>query len=503
MAFLHTPESLIPRLDSKNPATTCKGITLSGRPCRRALAQSSTRTFQNLSMSCGNGVSSVLEERSSNGSSTAAFYCWQHKDQVENLAVVGQQQMKVVLLKERTSVDTLVDRIGVMNLDEDVPKEKKTKNHLKTNRRDEHPLKKRDSGWRDVQSPLTAVPEDVLPSLLKPVSFHHGRSNVKASFLCCLRAEDDDLPAPRKRHERQRPGPNHSSNVRSYPIRLDDEHPERSNQSRAPITKTSRTSPHIEKKPGSRSVVVLRPDQPPTLESSHQPIPPRQSPHTSLPLASNTLQQTQSLLSLIPSYLSPTTTSLLLSELSKPISPTNNAAYIYIFWLTPDSELSKPDDETAFSLLEPLTSTSPNARDRARRESDALKRYASQHRSTTQPRTILLKIGRAANVHRRLSQWTKQCGKNITLIRYYPYTPMQIQSAPIATPRKVPYASRVERLIHVELLEKRITDQGPCESCGREHREWFEIPATREGLRSVDEVVRRWVGWGERHDDLT
>src|SRR5271154_20499 len=136
MAFLHTPESLIPRLDLKNPATTCKGITLNGRPCRRALAKSSPRTFRNLSPSRVNGVLSALEERISNGSSTAAFYCWQHKDQVENLAVAGQQQTKVVPLKERTSVDTLVDRIGVMNLDEEVPKEKKT-NHLRTNRRDE------------------------------------------------------------------------------------------------------------------------------------------------------------------------------------------------------------------------------------------------------------------------------------------------------------------------------------------------------------------------------
>jgi len=33
--------------------------------------------------------------------------------------------------------------------------------------------------------------------------------------------------------------------------------------------------------------------------------------------------------------------------------------------------------------------------------------------------------------------------------------------------------------------------------CGREHKEWFEVEASREGVRGVDEVVRRWVGWGE------
>lgn len=39
-------------------------------------------------------------------------------------------------------------------------------------------------------------------------------------------------------------------------------------------------------------------------------------------------------------------------------------------------------------------------------------------------------------------------------------------------------------------------------ACGREHREWFEVEGvregSREGVREVDEVVRRWVGWSER-----
>ncbi len=59
---------------------------------------------------------------------------------------------------------------------------------------------------------------------------------------------------------------------------------------------------------------------------------------------------------------------------------------------------------------------------------------------------------------------------------------------------------RVERLIHVELAEKRVTEQAACENCGREHREWFEVEASREGLRAVDEVIRRWVGWAEGLD---
>jgi hypothetical protein len=104
-----------------------------------------------------------------------------------------------------------------------------------------------------------------------------------------------------------------------------------------------------------------------------------------------------------------------------------------------------------------------------------------------------------------MSQWTKQCGQNITLIRYYPYTQTNIKPHVLSTSndlirgRKVPHAHRVERLIHLELSEKRVV-KPLCDACGREHREWFEIEATREGIRGVDEVVRRWVKWGEEVD---
>lgn len=56
----------------------------------------------------------------------------------------------------------------------------------------------------------------------------------------------------------------------------------------------------------------------------------------------------------------------------------------------------------------------------------------------------------------------------------------------------------MERLIHIELNGKRAVGSGKCRVCGREHREWFEVEASRDGVKAVDEVVRRWVGWGER-----
>ena len=65
------------------------------------------------------------------------------------------------------------------------------------------------------------------------------------------------------------------------------------------------------------------------------------------------------------------------------------------------------------------------------------------------------------------------------------------------TPRKVPNANRIERLIHIELVARRAQDAGKCAACGREHREWFEVDASREGVKEIDEIIRRWVDWGE------
>lgn len=114
---------------------------------------------------------------------------------------------------------------------------------------------------------------------------------------------------------------------------------------------------------------------------------------------------------------------------------------------------------------------------------------------------MLLKIGRAENVHRRLVQWQKQCGYNLSLIRYYPYQPTSSSAGPPQTPtapRKVPNVHKVERLIHIELASRRARGGGKCKTCGREHKEWFEVDANRDGVKKVDETVRRWVDWAER-----
>ena len=457
-----TPESLLPRSDSKNPATTCKGITTNGRPCRRALA-ASPRSSPLASPSSDHGVLAMLDE-----DNAAAYYCWQHKDQAESLAARPEQKTTLYPLKERSSIDTLVDRVGVLNLDEEIQRPKKARHRRR--RSDEQHLTRRDtlpSGWTGMQGPLMTVPEDVKQTQLpKRKEYTHGRSNVKASWTCCIRADDDEPRPPRPRPHRDNGDPN-----------------------------SSYASPKPMTVPGAHHEVRRKP-----VASANPEMLQRPAPATT----NNSNSQTQTLLSLIPTTLSPQTTSALLAELSRPISPHDEAGYIYIFWLTPDSEASKPDDETASSLLDSDDEDYTASPTRQRRTSHALQRYSSV-RKPTQPRTILLKIGRAANVHRRLSQWTRQCGQNITLVRYYPYSASQNQvqnqneGLSSTSARRVPHVHRVERLIHLELSEKR-AQKDVCEQCGREHREWFEVEASKKGLRAVDELIRRWVAWAERAD---
>jgi hypothetical protein len=197
-------------------------------------------------------------------------------------------------------------------------------------------------------------------------------------------------------------------------------------------------------------------------------------------------------------------TAQLLAELAKPPSEYDDEGYIYMFWLTPESLPADPPSRTASTLLAPPSTNPPSGR----RISEVLKTYSDQPSSKSvasgkdETKTMLVKIGRARNVHRRLHQWTRQCGYNLSLIRYYPYHPRSGDEAvPSTPPRKVPMATKVERLIHIELAAMRAKRGEKCEKCGREHREWFELEASREGVKSVDEVIRRWVGWAEKEAD--
>ena len=122
-----------------------------------------------------------------------------------------------------------------------------------------------------------------------------------------------------------------------------------------------------------------------------------------------------------------------------------------------------------------------------------------------------------------MKEWTRQCGYDLSLVRYYPHdSSLSAQPSPAPSPsrpfhsypdrarpvsaggrgggdservRKVRHAHRVERLIHLELAECRV--KRDCATCGKEHREWFEIEATENGVKEVDEIIKRWVRWSD------
>lgn len=474
MPFIpHTPEALLPRSDSKNPATTCKGITSNGRPCRRALAVS-PRSSPGASPAAGHGVLAVLSGVEEDGG-VAAFFCWQHKEQAAKLkeGETGARNTTLVSLNKRTSVDTLIDRLGILDVEDHTGKA--SKRRQPTDNGSPIQREKMPRQWQNVNGPLLAVPKDThnrgktaakMASETGTGSRRAPRreSNLLLSLFCCVRSDDtDDAPAPRIRHH----------------------------------TKPSPEALAVSHSPPSNNYLTQPVPSVKLAPLSNRPFLPRDPP-----------SHTQNLPTLIPSYLTPQTTSTLLSELAKPISDFDEEGFIYMFWLTDASSATTPNAQTASSLLSSTSASSIQGR----RSSDLLHGFPSATPNSSAQKTILLKIGRASNVQRRMNEWTRQCGYNLSLIRYYPYlpsspsapptpsklSPSQSRNPPLTPPlipRKVPHAHRVERLIHIELGDKRVKNL--CESCGKEHREWFEVEASRNGIAAVDEVVRRWVGWAE------
>ena len=208
------------------------------------------------------------------------------------------------------------------------------------------------------------------------------------------------------------------------------------------------------------------------------------------------LSEIATLKDLIPNDVDTLTASALLSELAKPYTDTEEPGYIYMFWLTPEAattsrSMGAPPVDAARNLLAP-----PSPSPRSRRPSDVVLPYADNARGGSKnKKTMVLKIGRAANVQRRMNQWQRQCGRDVEVLRFYPYSP---SSDTLSPPRTAPHVKRTERLIHIELAGRGLkADSGACDACGREHREWFEVDASRKGVREVDDVIRRWVDWDE------
>ena len=481
MPFIpHTPESLIKRSDSKDPGTTCKGITSAGRPCRRPIGSSphSSPIHHRKSKS---GVIAVLQPSDEDHEGAAAYFCFQHKDQAETLASGDQDGRKanIVPLEPRNSIDSLMDRTGVLDIEDNAGSSDMNykRRHTRPARKEKLPKK-----WQDVDGPLIAVSgEKNRPAGSdKQRRQTRERSSFSFSLFCCVSPTDREYsPPPRVQRYSEKAETSHQSG-KVYPALQAAERPaySRPTTSRVPVGQASGS-------PRPSRIVNG------SIRSAKATRPPAQQHRSS---------HTQDLLSLIPTTLSPQTTSLLLAELAKPVSPHDEEGYIYMFWLT-DGSLDVPDSQAASSLLSDSAVSAPNGR----RKSEILAQRSNNRNGALKPKTMLLKIGRASNVQRRMNEWNRQCDYNLSLIRFYPYLPSSpspsrptTSSLPPSpsTPHKVPHAHKVERLIHLELAERRV--KRDCENCGKEHREWFEVESSRDGLRRVDEVIRRWTDWGER-----
>lgn len=505
MPFIpHSPESLIRRSDSKDPATTCKGITSSGRPCRRAIG-TTPQASPTAPSKLRNGVIAMLEQEDEDHDGAAAFFCWQHRDQAVTLAKSGQDGRKanIVTLQSRTSLDTLAERLGLPSERVQIlsEKSKKKQPHARPARKETLPKK-----WQDMDGPLMAVNGRSMKTKKKQNSF--------LSVLCCFRSVDDDpMPPPRRQRQPEYeltdlppilvhsqpsddPMPPPQSRVHSKEAQEPDNRPPKLPSN--PVQPQKSHDPI----PLSRLPMDLKKAEHPRDEPSKLPSTPVQSPasctserttDSSRPfVGAHQPSQTESLLSHIPQWLSPETTALLLAELAKPISPHDEPGYIYMFWLTKDAINSQVAD----SLLD--TSMIPDGHRKSRLMQSQAARPAGAN-----PTSVLLKIGRTSNVQRRLNEWHRQCGYHLTLLRFYPYgsslTAGLRPSSPTvspAAPSKVPNAHKIERLIHLELADKRV--KRLCETCGKEHREWFEVRGDRKGLKKVDDVIRRWTKYGQQ-----
>ncbi|KAL7957970.1 meiotically up-regulated gene 113 domain-containing protein [Trichoderma compactum] len=404
-----TPESMLGRNDSLNPEATCKGFTSNGRPCRRPVSPAGHPPRNN--------GKKVAPGKDDDGEDS---YCWQHKDQAgrsrKSSSAPRPSPYGGGIAEERSSLDTLADRLGLVDL-------------------------------------------NARPGRYDPEKrYGDERPKPKSSTFCfCFTVPEQDFDEP-PRPAQPRPQPQPVQHAR-------------------PSTSSARPQGH------SR----------PTTSSA--------------PTAGH-------LKALIPDALDAHTTTTLMAEVAKPPSDADEPGYIYMFWLTPESAAEPAPVDAARSLLQPPPR---NGGSRSRSPSDVVSSFANQNKNSRdpKPKTMLLKIGRAANVQRRMAQWSRQCGHDITLLRFYPYISSSAPSSydassashargrapsPLsaASPHPTPHVKKVERLIHLELGGMGLrADLGACEACGREHKEWFEVDATRDGVRMVDDIIRRWVGWDD------
>lgn len=497
----HTPESLVGRSDAPESTTPrCSGITSQGRQCRRTVASGDASPTPSPSKKTN---ASRLFQGIENASPTphAVVYCWQHVDQEQHAAEQEARRERIQQSKTWTSIDSLADRLGVLEVNE-------VSNAKQGNE------EKESGGRRGSTPPLRNELLENAPDT-PTVTAARARKRPGFSHLFCFQGVEDENTRPPRRSTmtgNNKPNSERTSHVAPVPKTTQRQS---MTQIKPPVNQqpSSASSPHLTKE----NVPPRTPERRRQSSSqSRQNLSPFHTPNRpSLQGTPNSSSsQTQSLLSLIPPTLSPQTTAAILSELAKPIFDSDTPGYIYIFLgASANSSLPTkcPSAETVTSALA-NTSKTPS-RDRADsdifRPDQAPESSPATNSSDGGKRTVILKIGRSNNVKRRANEWTRQCSTDFKIIRYYPYISSSSSSHPSFSPgtknthlrpgRKAPHIRRVERLIHLELSERRV-DQGPCETCGKEHQELFEVEANMAELRVVDDCIRRWIDWAESRD---
>lgn len=414
----NTPESLVSRSDSKNPATTCRGITASGVPCRRGLASSPAQT----------------PGKGSQKTDITKLYCWQHRDQAESTLrqATWKSSSNTAQNQRRSSIDTLMDRLGVLDLNTS-PSEKPTK----------YPKKKK---------------------------------QYKSTF-CCFTIIEDEEPAPlpprpkphptRPPPGRPPPGPGHGHGHRPKPSQTQN-HP-----TNTPPKIPSNSKPHpllrwIPQSLTPQTTSLLFAELAKPISPADEPgyiymfwVTPSTSPKSAPPPAD--------------------IASALLPSAKKGVKGTRGAEMDECEENEEAPEQIQRSDTAIRRARDldvlasnPTSHTPGTVRLKIGRTSNVTRRLNEWTRQCSNHLTLIRYYPYTCSSDRRTEKGHK---------------------AGIELGRKVPHVHRVERLIHLELADMRARHLGNCQECGKEHREWFEVAAERKALKRVDECIRRWVRW--------
>jgi hypothetical protein len=471
------------------------------------------------------------------------FFCWQHKDQIDQFAA---ENSDAVDIQERASLETGFRNLGLEEIGEEEEREDFLSSPISTPSKAPGRAKaktaleqgkRRHRKYGDV-----AVQGSPNPGYAKG-RFVENRSGTRAkslesrvtffeSLLGCfsnLELKDDQTtPSDRTRYEQPNRRSKNSPRATSSRLPHVTPSPKRGLQARREQHEGDNTPVKVEsRRPNVTNEHSIRrdslsPRRPPTIKVYRDDLPVKDSPGASsyqrLPVSQPDIRrpliEKKPVSSRAKSAPAPNQTSQewmpqippnptdavrigyakLLTAMSGRPTKSDDWGYIYMFWQT-DLEQTCDESIAAASIVGASSHSSGVESEEKILQRRFFRKSSISSSPAAEQRTIFLKIGRAGNVQQRMSQWRAQCKYNISLLRYYPQGQKDVA--------RVPFVGKVERVIHLhlEMLGKRVRRQ--CR-CGTEHKEWFEIDATTKAVREVDEIIRQWVAWSIRKysDDI-